>query len=193
MNLVTPEWLVFAKVFLRHPWDVSSIFRTRTAVAKRLADRIREWRPQVIVEYGPATGSVSRAILAGGKLAASSSLLLIEKTPEFVEYLRRTLHDPRVSIFHRSATDVLKVLAECGLGKADCIFSGIPLTLIPVDSADAILRNTREALNEDGLFVQYAFRRNNMEVLLRRHFQNVRSRTEIFNIPPLMVFEARKN
>lgn len=185
-------WRIFAQAFLRHPRDISSIVPTRAAVAHRIIARIRKRRPQVIVEYGPATGSLSEAMLRGGKLARGSALLLIEKSPEFIPYLTHTMHDPRVRIFRRSAEDVLEILHECGLPKADYIFSGIPLSTMPCSVADRILRNTYDALGKDGVFVQYAFRPH-AEVLLRKYFNNVTKTIELFNIPPLMVFEARKH
>ncbi len=187
-----PEWLTFAKVFLRHPRDVSSVLPTRKAIAKVLADRIAEKQPQVVIEYGPATGRLSREILSSGKLASGSSLVLIEKTSEFIEYLRATLHDPLVSIAHGSAVDVLDIIKQRGCGKADYIFSGIPLTLMAPEVANAIVANTHAALKDDGVFVQYAFRRN-VEPILHRYFPSVRSDSQAYNLPPLTVYEARKH
>ena len=183
--------LHFFRGFLRHPKDVSSIIPSSRATIRRVIRRVPRYQEQVIVEYGSGMGDIARELLRPGRIGTDSSLILIEKIPEYAEYLQKTLHDPRLHIRCDSAVHVRGILRECGVHKADVIISSVPLTVMPASLRDQILGETRTALKDDGIFIAYLFRPV-VERYLRAFFPDVQREYVWRNIPPLMIYEARK-
>ncbi|MFA5800005.1 MAG: methyltransferase domain-containing protein [Candidatus Peribacteraceae bacterium] len=185
------DFTYFFRQFLKHPKQISSMISTSGAVARRLAMSIRRSGRLVIVEYGPGMGVLARAILRSGRLSGNSKLILIEKTPGFVRHLHRRFTDPRVHVVQGSAEDVLSILRKCGEAHADYVFSSIPLSLMPSTTCHRILSATWRCLRPTGIFTVFLFRHRVREVI-QRYFPRVRTRLELFNIPPLFVFAATK-
>ncbi|MDD5055510.1 MAG: hypothetical protein PHZ00_04555 [Candidatus Peribacteraceae bacterium] len=183
--------LLFLRNFLRHPLAIASPLSTSRTAAIHLAERITKKGRLVIIEYGPGTGVLAKAILSGGNFSADSLLILIETNKEFVRHLRRTLNDPRVYVFHASAERVGDILTLCGERRADYIFSSIPLSVIPAPTVARILRVTERALAVDGRFIVFLVRLKARK-MLRKKFPTVHTKIEPASLPPLFVFEASK-
>lgn len=183
--------LFFFTHFLRNPVQISSVIPTSRATADHIASKIRLKRRLVIVEYGPGTGVLARAILRSGKLSRDSRIILIEKSKPFADRLRRTLTDPRVTVFHDSAEHVRAILKKSGEKKADYIFSSIPFSLIPARTVNRIVVATHAALRSDGTFIVFLCRFGVRDVL-RKEFSGVKTGVALNNMPPLFIFEATK-
>lgn len=134
-------------------------------------------------------GTLTRHILRN--LQPKGNLVAIEKNPELVAALSRTLavHDPRLKLVEGSASDVRAVLDELGLASADCIVSGIPFSLIPEEEVQRIMDGTRESLSGGGKLLIYQFT-GAIEPVLREHFQDVRSGYELRNFLPARTYLA---
>lgn len=183
--------LFFFRHFLRHPVQISSLIPTSRAIADYLAKKIPKKKGLVIVEYGPGTGVLARAILRSGRLLSDSKLILIEKTEEFADRLRKKIKDPRVIVSHSSAEHVAKILKSHGETNADIIFSSIPFSLMPKEVVDQVLEETHDVLEQEGRFVVFLFR-HDVEKLLEKSFGKVKTEFRPINIPPLFIFEVRK-
>ncbi len=184
-----PECLLFLRCFCRNPLQVSSVIPTSPRIARRLASRIQHGS-SVVVEYGPGTGVLARAILASNRLSSDSIIILIEKSAKLVEHLRRTFTDPRVHVIHESAEHVEAILHQYGK-KADYIFSSIPLSVMADDTIDQILGSSRSVLSDTGKLIIFLFHPRVRKILLR-YFSTVRTNYEIVNFPPLCIFETSK-
>ncbi len=182
--------LLFLWSFLRSPAQISSIVPTSAKAAERLAKRIHK-RSCVIVEYGPGTGVLAKALLGSGALSADSTIILIEKSAILAARLRDVFADPRVHVFHDSAEHVEGILASCGKRAADYIFSSIPLSIMPKTTVDHIVRSSIAALADTGSFIVFLYRPAVRAILLR-HFSSVCTSIEFCNFPPLLIFEAHK-
>ncbi|MFQ5696633.1 MAG: class I SAM-dependent methyltransferase [Terriglobia bacterium] len=66
-----------------------------------------------VVEFGPGTGTMTRALLE--QMPADALLLAFEVNPRFVDYLRKTLPDPRLQVVSASAERVGEELRARGL------------------------------------------------------------------------------
>lgn len=166
---------------------IASIKETSPFMVRRICDRMDLARRRVVVEYGPGTGPFTRALL--DRLSPDSRLILVEKNPEFASRLQGR-RDPRLRVFHAGAEEIHDVLRASGVSRADYILSGIPFSRIPRPAKMQILRDTRRALGEQGIFLAYqssAHLREPLEAV----FPSVRVRREPFHIPPMVVLEAR--
>lgn len=145
-----------------------------------------DWtRARVLVEYGPGVGVITAEVLT--RMGPDARLIAIETNPEFVELLKKQLHDPRLRVVQGSAESVDTILQQQGADKADYIISGIPFSILPGRSRETILRKTGQSLAPGGAFLVYQF---SPRVLphLRRIFSHVRRTFEPRNVPPAHLF-----
>ena len=155
---------------------------------KDVCENIDFRKRNVIVEYGPGTGVFTRYLLE--RLSADSLLISIEKNESFAKNLRK-IDDPRLSVFHSSAADVRAIVTQCNERQIDYIISGIPFSMIPEGTTRRILEDSRGVLAPDGTLLVYQVRPS-VEQLLKGIFPHVTIRKVFRNMPPLFVFEAKK-
>lgn len=138
----------------------------------------------VIVEYGPGTGNISRHILRN--LRPHGTLILIEKNPELAEMLGDSIHDPRARIYCDSARNVTGILQRSGVKHVDHVISGIP----GKEVTNELLTSTKHILSHNGSFIVYQFLPF-LERRLKRTFERVERCLLPWNVPPLFLLEAR--
>lgn len=123
------EELRFFKGWIDKPKAVGSIVPTSSVTARRMASVIRPQSGMPVLELGPGTGVITKAILARGIRPAD--LYTIEYSEEFVRHLREDY--PGVNVIHGDAFDLDETL---GVNK-DLVFgtviSGVPLLNFPVE------------------------------------------------------------
>ena len=177
--------LLFAQNFFKHPRMLGSIIPSSRFLIRDLMRQIDWKRARVVVEYGPGVGNITGEVLK--RLRSDGQCVVFETNDDFVEFLRRSIPDPRLTVVHGSAADVGRVLEEMGLEKADYVISGIPFSTMPPEVGEAIVRATRESLRPGGRFLVYQFSR---EVLrfLRREFDEIREAFEPLNILPARLY-----
>lgn len=179
------EIALFAVNFVKHPKMLGSVIPSSRFLIERMLGQVDFERARVLVEYGPGVGTFTREIL--DRMRPDAMLIAIETNPDFVRFLGETLPDPRLRIVHGSAADVQALLAREGLQAADYVVSGIPFSTLPPAVRESVLRGTRAALGDHGVFLVYQF---SPKVLpdLRRVFQRVQRSFEPLNVLPAQVF-----
>jgi phospholipid N-methyltransferase len=182
------RWL-FARHFLADPRSVGSAIPSSRRLVSRLIDGVDWNTAKVIVEYGPGTGCVTRAILAA--MAPDARLYAFDINADFIAHLQRTLPDPRLILVAASAETVAARLAADGIGHVDAAISSLPLTIMPPRVRCRILKATHRVLAPGAplSFYQYSTRQIRQ---LRRHFGALAMSFEPRNWPPAFVFTARK-
>lgn len=178
---------LFALNFLKHPKMLGSIIPSSRKLIEKVLRQVEWRRARVIVEYGPGVGTFTSEILR--RMRSDAMLVVFETNPEFVEFLRESLPDPRLHVVHGSAADVAKVLAEKGVEHADYVISGIPFTTLPREVREAVLQATHEVLEPDGIFLVYQFSPK-VHGYLQPHFRVTRG-FEPWNILPAQLFYCR--
>lgn len=180
--------LLFARNFLANPRRVGSVIPSSRRLIQRLLGQTDWQRVKVAVEYGPGTGCVTRALLA--RLGPDARLFAFEINPDFVEFLRSELPDPRLTVVAASAEDVGAVLAAAGFGHCDVAVSSLPFSIMPVAVRRAIVRATARLLPPEGRFIGYQYSTGWLREL-RHDFRQVSVQIEPRNWPPAFVFTAR--
>lgn len=176
---------LFAKNFVQHPRMLGSIIPSSRFLIRRLLKEVDFERAKVIVEYGPGVGTFTQEILS--RMRPDAVLIAVETNPEFVDYLRSSIRDPRLEAVQASAASIAEVLAARGLEHANYVISGIPFSTLPESVREAVLQATRAVLAPDGSFLVYQF---SPKVLpdLERVFRGVRRSFEPLNILPAQLF-----
>jgi phospholipid N-methyltransferase len=177
--------LLFARNFFKHPRMLGSIIPSSRFLIRDLLRQIDWRRARVVVEYGPGVGNITAEVLR--RLRSDGRMIVFETNDDFVQFLRASIPDRRLTVVHGSAADVGRVLEEMGLQKADYVISGIPFSSMPDGVGEAIVRATRESLRPGGRFLVYQFSR---EVLrfLRGEFREIREAFEPLNILPARLY-----
>ncbi|HEX9939858.1 MAG TPA: rRNA adenine N-6-methyltransferase family protein [Longimicrobium sp.] len=177
--------LLFARNFFKHPRMLGSIIPSSRFLVSDLMRQIDWRRARVVVEYGPGVGNITAEVLK--RLRSDGHMVVFETNDDFVEFLRASIPDRRLTVVHGSAADVGRVLAELGLNKADYVISGIPFSTMPEGVGADIVRATRMSLSPDGRFLVYQFSRDVLR-FLKAEFREIREAFEPLNILPARLY-----
>ena len=127
--------LRFFKGWMDKPKAVGSIVPTSSVTARRMATVIDTGSGLPVLEVGPGTGVITKAILAHG--VKPENLYAIEYSPDFVAHLRRLY--PRVNVIEGDAFDLDAALGDKRSLTFDSVISGVPLLNFPVPARVAYL------------------------------------------------------
>lgn len=154
-NPVHASWrenLQFLRGLVANPSGVSSVFPSSPALARAIAAEVDPSRPGTVLELGPGTGAVTRALIARG--IAPSRLRLVERDNRFVRHLRKRFAG--VSVEEGDALDVRGAHAGHDEPLA-AIVSGLPLLNFPVIVRRQLLEDALTWLPSGAPFVQLSF------------------------------------
>jgi phosphatidylethanolamine/phosphatidyl-N-methylethanolamine N-methyltransferase len=179
--------LAFLQQFLRHPRQVASIVPSTRFLERRIARCVRG-RSGVIVELGPGTGGITRALLES--VSADARLIAVELNPTLAARVAR-IDDPRLVVHCGSAIDLPAVLREHGCERASAVVSGLPFSTIGRRHGRRILDAVERSLAADGEFIAYHVR-GTLERLAGSRFEAIDSSTEWLSVPPMRVYRWRR-
>jgi phosphatidylethanolamine/phosphatidyl-N-methylethanolamine N-methyltransferase len=120
--------LKFFKGWIDKPKAVGSIVPTSSIAARRMASVVNPRSGLPVLEVGPGTGVVTRAILALG--VKPENLYLVEYSADFVDHLKELF--PGVNVIRGDAFDLDRTLGELRETVFDSVVSGVPLLNFPV-------------------------------------------------------------
>ena len=165
--------LRFARQFLRHPRQLGTVVQSGRSLAQQMAREVGNCMH--VIEFGAGTGPVTREILR--RLPEKGHLVCFEINREFCRRLER-IGDPRLRVVNDDAAN-----CERYVDRADCIVSGLPLTLFNSVARERILA----IANRSGRYVQLQYTPA-LSRDIRRYFADVRLRFVPLNLPPAFVF-----
>ena len=183
---VSPR-LEFLRGFLKHPVMVGSIIPSSRTLIERMLAPVDWANTRLFVEYGPGVGTFTRPILE--KLGPEATLLTIDTNPEFNDFLRESIDDPRLVAVTGSAAEVEKILADRGFEHADYVLSGIPFSTLPPGLGDEIGEATAKVIRPGGAFLVYQFSPKVMD-FIKPWFDRIERGFEWLNVPPATLFWA---
>lgn len=185
LALYADQCSVFFRGFLEHPRMVGSIIPSSRFTVRNMLAPV-DWREtEVFVEYGPGIGTFCRPVLE--RLRGDATLIVIDTNPLYIDYLRRTIRDPRFNAVLGTAEDVEQIVRDHGHEKADYVLSGLPFSTLPAGVAPAIAEATHRVLKPGGAFLVYQFTaacRDHMAP----HFERIDQGFEWLNILPCKLF-----
>ncbi|MFZ4381521.1 MAG: class I SAM-dependent methyltransferase, partial [Sandarakinorhabdus sp.] len=135
--------------------------------------------------YGPGTGVVTRAMLA--RMRPDARLVAFEINPDFAAYLRTSIADPRLTVLVVSAAEA----AQHVQNPCDVAISSLPLGVMPQPVRAAVLATTAQLLGPGAALIGYQYSPARLAEV-RRVFPDLSLRIEPRNLPPAVVFTARK-
>lgn len=147
------EELRFFKGWMDKPRAVGSIVPTSNVTARRMASVINTSSGLPVLELGPGTGVITRAILETG--IAPENIWSVEYSPDFVQHLRRNY--PQVNIIQGDAFDLDRTLGDNGDTKFDSIISGVPLLNFPVATRIAYVESLLDRIAPGRPIIQLTY------------------------------------
>lgn len=155
----------------------------------------------VIVELGPGTGVMTRALL--DKLPANGTILAFEISERFFCYLKERISDQRLVLLNTGAEHLRAELHKRDYVHVDAFVSSLALGFFSDRQRRALLESFSPFMGENSVYTQYQyvqglelnhgrFRRFSIQPLLREYFGSVRCKTVWRNIPPAFVYACRK-
>jgi phospholipid N-methyltransferase len=177
----------FLRGFIKNPVMVGSIIPSSTKLIARMLAPVDWQATRLFVEYGPGVGTFTRPIL--DLLGPDARLIAIDTNPDFIDYLRRDIDDPRLIAVAGSAADVEKIVAAHGFDHADYVLSGLPFSTLPPGVGDAIGKATARVIRDGGAFLVYQFSPK-VRDFIAPFFERIERGFEWVNVPPATLFWA---
>jgi len=178
----------FLRRFLGDPKRTGAVAPSSPFLAREMARAIDPLRPGTVVELGPGTGPVTKALIARG--VRRERLLLVEYDPYFCNLL--TERFPRARVLRGDAYALNATLAGLAQPVA-AVVSSLPLLNESPERRVALLDEAFALMGPDGVFVQFTYGlRSPMprEALVGRYV--ARSGAPILrNLPPASVWTYR--
>jgi len=179
--------LQFLREFLARPLKVASPVPSGRKLARRIAEQIDPQPGGLVLELGPGTGAVTRAIREQG--IADCDLVAIESEPRFVALLRAQF--PQVRIIEGDAFEFTKLLGE-DAGSLRSIVCGLPVIGRPVHSRNKLLKDAMAALRPGAPFIQFSYSIR-PPLPCAKGIEVRRAATVRLNLPPMHVWVYRRS
>lgn len=123
------EEILFFKTWIDKPKALGAVLPTSSATARRMASVINPHSQGPVLELGPGTGVITKAILA--RNVKPEKLYSIEHTEAFLPQLRSEF--PDVNIIHGDAFQLDEALPDMKGVQFDTIVSAVPLLYFPAE------------------------------------------------------------
>lgn len=179
--------ILFFRGFLRDPAMVGSVIPSSAKLVDHVLGPVDWDATRVFVEYGPGVGTFTQPVL--DRLGPDATLVAIDTNPDFVDYLRREIRDPRLKVVRGSAADVRRILEDLGHDQADYILSGLPFSTLPPGVGPRIAAETAAVLRPGGAFLVYQVSARVFD-FIRPEFGRIDRGFEAWNVPPMRLFWA---
>jgi phosphatidylethanolamine/phosphatidyl-N-methylethanolamine N-methyltransferase len=145
--------LKFFKGWIDKPKAVGSIVPTSSVTARRMASVVNPNSGLPVLEVGPGTGVITKAILAHG--VKPQDLYAVEYSSDFVQHLRRLY--PGVNVIEGDGFNLNATLGDRRDMIFDSVVSGVPLLNFPVAKRIAYLESLLDRIQPGRPVVQLTY------------------------------------
>ena len=145
--------LKFFKGWIDKPKAVGSIVPTSSITARKMASVVNPKSGLPVLEVGPGTGVITRAILALG--VKPENLYAVEYSTDFVRHLRQLY--PGVNVIEGDAFNLDATLGNKSGLKFDSVISGVPLLNFPVTQRIAYIESLLDRIPTGRPVVQLTY------------------------------------
>lgn len=178
---------LFLKNFITSPKYTGSVKASSSFLAKKMVKRAAVHKAATIIELGPGTGTITKAIL--NKMKKDAKLVTFEINKDFVEYLNK-----KYPTAHHIHSDILKIKDEIkknGIDRADVVISGIPFSLYSKKECEEMLDLISDVMRKDSILVLFSYSKLRFKTFLSK-FNKVNVDFVLLNIPPAYVLTLSK-
>ena len=178
----------FFRGWMDGPKAVGAIMPTSSVTARSMASVINPVSGLPVLELGPGTGVITRAILARG--VSPGNLVSIEYSADF--HARLQVDFPGVRFIRGDAFNLDATLADLGFNSFDCVVSGIPLLNFPMQSRVALIEDLLDRVPEGRPVVQFCYGPSSPVLARGTSFDAVHHDFVLRNMPPARIWIYRR-
>lgn len=176
--------LRFFRGWLGRPKTTGSIVPTSWTMARRMASVAEPSSRNPVLELGPGTGVITRAILARG--VAPDRIVSLEYSNEFIVRLREDI--PGVHFIQGDAFDLSRSLGQYADVTFDCIISALPLLNFPVESRIALMEDLLNRVPPGRPVIQFSYGPRPSVPRGRGNYSVERYDIVLRNVPPAQLW-----
>ncbi len=180
--------LRFLKTWIDNPLILGAVSPSSPFLARVMASFVEVERPGAVVELGPGTGAVTKALIERG--IDPERIVAVEFDPEFCTLLARRF--PGITVVEGDAYALRTTLGHQPAGPVAAVVSGLPLFNKPMTRRLQLLAQAFSLLQPGAPFVQFSY--HLLPPIPREAGQFSLSGTRRIwrNIPPARVWCYRK-
>ena len=145
--------LHFIRTWAKHPKTTGSIVPTGSQLANSMASLVRVESLLPVLELGPGSGAITRAILETG--LPPQHLYALEYSLRFHDKLLDAY--PDINLIHGDAFDLNAALAPTGISRFDTIISALPLLNFPQTERIELMESLLDRLPPGRPVVQFSY------------------------------------
>jgi phospholipid N-methyltransferase len=161
-------------------------------------DGLRLGSGDVVIEYGPGTGSFTLEVQRQFDSGVNVRYLGVEKDPGMYQFLQRRF--PQLEFVLADAVDVLELCRARNLGPAAAVISGLPLIFFDSNTLHRLFAATRTCLRPDGVFRTFSYVHSypsrsagDLRALIKQYFEEYESSWPVVrNMPPAFTLTGRR-
>jgi phosphatidylethanolamine/phosphatidyl-N-methylethanolamine N-methyltransferase len=143
----------FFRSLVSAPRRTGAVAPSGRALARAMAAAVSPAGHGLVIELGPGTGPVTRALIETG--VASERLVLIEYDPGFCRMLRQRFAP--AAIIQGDAYDLPGSLADFAGAPVAAVVSSLPLLNQPPRRRERLIGDAFALMGPDGVFVQFTY------------------------------------
>lgn len=147
------EEIRFFKGWIDGPKSVGAILPTSSVTARRMASVIEPSSGLPVLELGPGTGIITKAIIKRG--VAPENIVSIEYSTDFYQHLTRTIAG--VNFINGDAFDLDRTLGRWKDRTFDAVISAIPMLSFPMEQRIALLEDLLDRMAPGRPVVQITY------------------------------------
>ena len=178
------EEIRFFKGWIDGPKRVGAILPTSGVTARRMASVIAPQSGLPVLELGPGTGIITKAILERG--IAPEKLVSIEFSTDFYQHLTRSF--PRVQFINGDAFDLQNTLGSLRDQQFDSVISAIPMLSFPMERRIALLEDLLDRMPAGRPVIQITYGPVSPIVARPDRYQIKHYDFVVRNIPPAQLW-----
>ncbi len=179
----------FYKALFKKPRIVGAVAPSSRHLAKAIAEFVPIVDQSLIVELGPGTGVITKALLE--RKIPAQRIISIETFAEMAEELKQQF--PSINVIQGDAMHLQQLLSEYSL-PVSTIVSSIPMQALPDEVAHEIADQIDLVLGKQGRYIQYTYGPKKSPFHKFKEYHIVAQKRVWLNIPParIDVYEAKK-
>lgn len=178
----------FFRGLMDKPKSVGAIMPTSSFTARRMASVINTESDLPVLELGPGTGVITKAIMARG--IAPEKIWSVEYSADFFQHLVEQF--PGVNFVHGDAFDLDETLSHLPEQKFDVAISGIPLLNFPMHMRVRLLESLLDRLPPGRPVVQFSYGPTSPIVAQPDRYHVQHFDFIMRNIPPAQIWLYRR-
>lgn len=166
---------------------MGAIAATGKYAARAMAARIPIGSQLPVLELGPGTGSITRAILERG--VPPERLVSIEYNSEFCDYLREQF--PRVNFINGDALDLNRTLEGTPWREFSAVISGLPLLNLSKSVRAEMITGALAHCEPGAPLVQFTYGARPPVPAMKDMFSVTLEELIVRNVPPAWIYVYR--